>query len=194
MRGFRRSSSAFCPCSSAFRPCSSPRAALPVTAPAAVRDKAAAGDLHLDAFCCVKRKIDPKRTKERGWGGVFSSSRSSFVDLQLRFLTTLFWLLERAKFLSLAPFLSFSLSLSPFSSRRRAVESVRATRQLSKANNREKSSPPLKHQKKTMSDDPDACPKPRLEEACKALCSKYVVAYQVRARSRRRERGRVLFF
>lgn len=31
-----------------------------------------------------------------------------------------------------------------------------------------------------MSDDPDACPKPRLEEACKALCSKYVVAYQVR--------------
>jgi hypothetical protein len=39
-----------------------------------------------------------------------------------------------------------------------------------------------------MSDDPDACPKPRLEEACKALCSKYVVAYQVRASSRRRER------
>ena len=33
-----------------------------------------------------------------------------------------------------------------------------------------------------MSDDPDACPKPRLEEACKALCSKYVVAYQVRER------------
>ena len=33
-----------------------------------------------------------------------------------------------------------------------------------------------------MSDDPDACPKPRLEEACKALCSKYVVAYQVSRR------------
>ena len=48
-----------------------------------------------------------------------------------------------------------------------------------------------------MSDDPDACPKPRLEEACKALCSKYVVAYQVRATSRRRlerERERACFF
>ena len=45
---------------------------------------------------------------------------------------------------------------------------------------------PLEQQREKMSDDPDACPKPRLEEACKALCSKYVVAYQVRARKRER--------